>query len=75
MEYIEGDTFYNYCDARQLSLRDRLKLFQKVCSAIEYDHDRQIVHRDIKPSNTVPTINREWRLAKAWLYSQIAVEG
>lgn len=51
MEYIEGDSLYNYCDTKRLGLRDRLKLFQKVCSAIEYAHDKQIIHRDIKPSN------------------------
>lgn len=51
MEYIEGATFYNYCDAKKLGLRERLKLFQKVCSAIEYAHERHIIHRDIKPSN------------------------
>lgn len=56
MEYIEGETFYNYCDAKRLNLRDRLKLLQKVCSAIEYAHERQIIHRDIKPSNIL--INR-----------------
>jgi eukaryotic-like serine/threonine-protein kinase len=51
MEYIEGETLYNYCDKRRLDLRDRLKIFQKVCSAIDYAHSRQIIHRDIKPSN------------------------
>jgi len=51
MEYIEGDTLYNYCDAKHLETRDRLKVFQKVCSAIEYAHEKQIIHRDIKPSN------------------------
>ena len=56
MEYIEGETFYNYCDSKRLTIRDRLKLFQKVCSAIEYAHERQIIHRDIKPSNIL--INR-----------------
>jgi serine/threonine protein kinase/tetratricopeptide (TPR) repeat protein len=56
MEYIEGETLYNYCDGKRLPLRDRLKLFQKVCSAIEYAHERQIIHRDIKPSNIL--INR-----------------
>ena len=51
MEFIEGDTFYNYCDAHRLSVKDRLKLFQKVCSAIQYAHEKQIIHRDIKPGN------------------------
>ena len=56
MEYIEGETLFNYCDARRLSNSERLKIFQKICSAIEYAHERQIVHRDIKPSNIL--INR-----------------
>lgn len=51
MEYIEGETLFNYCDSRRLSIIERLKLFQKVCSAVDYAHERQIVHRDIKPSN------------------------
>ena len=51
MEYIVGETLYNYCDKKRLGTRDRLKIFQKVCSAIQYAHERQIIHRDIKPSN------------------------
>jgi serine/threonine protein kinase len=51
MEYIQGETLYNYCDSKGLDIRERLKIFQKICSAIEYAHERQIVHRDIKPSN------------------------
>ncbi|MEP7212395.1 MAG: protein kinase [Acidobacteriota bacterium] len=51
MEYIEGETLFTFCDARRMTIVDRLKLFQKICSAIDYAHERQIVHRDIKPSN------------------------
>ncbi len=51
MEYIEGQTLYQYCDKRRLDVHARVKIFQKVCSAIEYAHERQIIHRDIKPSN------------------------
>ncbi|MDM7922817.1 MAG: protein kinase [Pyrinomonadaceae bacterium] len=56
MEYVEDETLYNYCDSRKLGIRERLKIFQKVCSAIQYAHDKQIIHRDIKPSNIL--INR-----------------
>ena len=31
MEFVEGETLYNYADAKKLSVRDRLKLLQKVC--------------------------------------------
>lgn len=51
MEFIEGETLYNYCDSRRLSIPERLRLFRKICSAIQYAHSRQIIHRDIKPSN------------------------
>ncbi len=51
MEFVEGQTFYAYADANRLDLKERLKLFQKVCSAVEYAHSRHIIHRDIKPSN------------------------
>jgi eukaryotic-like serine/threonine-protein kinase len=51
MEFVEGETLYNYADSKRLSIQDRLKLFQKVCSAIDYAHEKKIIHRDIKPSN------------------------
>jgi serine/threonine protein kinase/tetratricopeptide (TPR) repeat protein len=56
MEFVEGETLYNYADAKRLNIQDRLKLFQKVCSAIDYAHEKKIIHRDIKPSNIL--INR-----------------
>jgi serine/threonine protein kinase/tetratricopeptide (TPR) repeat protein len=55
MEYIEGDTLYNFCDKKRLNTRERLKVFQKICSAIQYAHEKQIIHRDIKPSNILVT--------------------
>ena len=55
MEYIEGKPLYTYCDANQLSLTDRLKLFRSICDAVQYAHEKQVVHRDIKPSNVLVT--------------------
>ncbi len=51
MEYVEGQPINSYCSEHALSDRDRLDLFLKVCSAVQYAHDRDILHRDLKPSN------------------------
>ena len=51
MEYVEGQPITKYCDERNLAIRERLKLFLKVCDAIDYAHRNLIVHRDIKPGN------------------------
>src|SRR5258705_13661406 len=55
MEYIEGQPLYSYCDTHQLSIAERLKLFQAICDAVHYAHQKQVVHRDIKPSNVLMT--------------------
>ena len=57
MEYIEGLPLTEYAEAADLSLKDRLRLFLKVCSAVSYAHRNLVVHRDIKPSNIL--INAE----------------
>ena len=55
MEFIEGQPLYTYCDAQQLSVAERLKLFRSICDAVHYAHQKQVVHRDIKPSNVLVT--------------------
>lgn len=51
MEYVEGIRIDEYCRRTQFSVRQRLELFRRVCSAVEYAHHNLVVHRDIKPSN------------------------
>jgi tetratricopeptide (TPR) repeat protein len=51
MEYVEGEHFDVYCNARKMSVRDRLQLFLQVCNAVAYAHRTLIVHLDLKPSN------------------------
>ncbi len=55
MEYIEGEPIDRYADARQLRPAERLRLFQQVCAAVCYAHQRLVVHRDIKPGNILVT--------------------
>jgi serine/threonine-protein kinase len=51
MEYIAGEPIDRYCERREISVEERLKLFCDVCSAVEYAHRNLVVHRDLKPSN------------------------
>jgi non-specific serine/threonine protein kinase/serine/threonine-protein kinase len=55
MEYIEGVRIDDYCETKNLSIDERLKLFLAVCRGIAYAHQNLIVHRDIKPSNILVT--------------------
>ncbi|MGE3165951.1 MAG: tetratricopeptide repeat protein [Planctomycetota bacterium] len=53
MEYVRGVPITDYCDQHQLSIRERLALFVKVCSAVQHAHHKGIVHRDLKPANVL----------------------
>jgi serine/threonine-protein kinase len=62
MEYIEGESIDQYCSGHKLSIEERLRLFQGVCSAVSYAHQHLIIHRDIKPANVLVTKDGEPRL-------------
>jgi eukaryotic-like serine/threonine-protein kinase len=55
MEYVEGTTFGRYCDARNLSVGQRLELFLPICLAVQHAHQKGVIHRDLKPSNVLVT--------------------
>jgi serine/threonine protein kinase/Tfp pilus assembly protein PilF len=62
MEYVQGDLLTDWCDARRLNIRDRLRLFLQVLEAVQYAHDRHVIHRDLKPSNILVTKEGQARL-------------
>ncbi len=55
MEVIEGERVDHWCAERELSVRDRLKLFLQACEAVDFAHQNLILHRDLKPSNILVT--------------------
>jgi eukaryotic-like serine/threonine-protein kinase len=55
MEHVEGVRIDDYCNERDLPLRQRLPLVQQVCAAVQYAHQNLVVHRDLKPSNILVT--------------------
>jgi serine/threonine-protein kinase len=62
MEYVEGESVDRFCDARRLTIGERMQLFSKIVAAIAFAHRNLIVHRDIKPANILVTSEGEPKL-------------
>ena len=87
MELVRGIRITDYCDQNNLTTKERLELFIKVCQAIQHAHQKGIIHRDIKPSNILVTLHdgvpvpkvidfgiakaTEGRLTDATVYTQL----
>jgi serine/threonine protein kinase/formylglycine-generating enzyme required for sulfatase activity len=64
MELIEGQALTAYCDRYQLTLKERIGLFQAICEGVQHAHQRGIIHRDLKPGNVLVTRDGEQHLPK-----------
>jgi serine/threonine protein kinase/tetratricopeptide (TPR) repeat protein len=53
MELVKGTPIIQYCDAHQMTARERLELFLPICQAIQHAHTKGIIHRDVKPANVL----------------------
>lgn len=51
MEYMDGMNLRELLNAGNLPAEEVLRIFEQVCSALDYAHREGVVHRDIKPEN------------------------
>ncbi len=51
MELVAGEPITGYADRRRLGIGARLRLFGRVCDAVQHAHQNAVIHRDLKPSN------------------------
>ena len=55
VEFVDGAPLDVHCQAHELPVEERLRLFLDVCAAVGFAHRNLIVHRDIKPQNVLVT--------------------
>lgn len=53
LEWIEGTDIVTFVRERKLSEGGRLRLFLRLCEAVESAHRLRVLHRDLKPSNVL----------------------
>ncbi len=58
MEHAPGLPLTEHCDKHRLSTKERLELFQQVCSGVQHAHQKGVIHRDLKPSNVLVTVQQ-----------------
>lgn len=60
LEFVPDATPLNeYVVRAQLSTRQRLELFVKVCEAVHHGHQQGVIHRDLKPGNILVDVAGE----------------
>ncbi len=51
--WIEGLPLHEYVKQNRISINNRLKILENVCSAVSHAHKRGVMHLDLKPSNVL----------------------
>jgi eukaryotic-like serine/threonine-protein kinase len=74
MEFIEGTPITRFVQQKNVDLRGRLKLFLKLCSAVDLAHQNQIIHRDIKPNNVLVKRDDEPKLLDFGIAKLLSVD-
>ncbi len=62
MEYVDGRPITTHCNEAELTVSDRLAVFDQVTEAVAAAHRQLVVHRDLKPPNILVASNGNAKL-------------
>ncbi len=74
MEFVDGLNLRQIHSSKKLRPHDALSLIPRICDALQYAHDQNVVHRDIKPENILITEQGEPKIADFGLAKLIGEE-
>lgn len=57
MEFVDGMPIDDYVLLNDLSVRQIVQIFGRVCRAVSSAHERGVIHRDLKPANILVDAN------------------
>lgn len=68
MKLVEGERLDDHV-RQKLGLRERLRIFERMCEAVSFAHAHGVIHRDLKPSNVMvgpfgEVLVMDWGVAK-----------
>jgi serine/threonine-protein kinase len=72
MEYAEGLPLTDHWQQKGGTIRECLRLFRRVCAAVQYAHSHAIIHRDLKPSNILVNESGEVKLLDFGIAKQLS---
>jgi serine/threonine-protein kinase len=62
MELVQGTRIDQHLATARAPMSQRLRLFEEVCDAVAFAHQRLVVHRDLKPANVLVAADGHVRL-------------
>ncbi len=62
LEHVAGEPIDRWCEARELAVDARLRLFLDVLDAVAHAHHHLILHRDLKPANILVAASGQVKL-------------
>ena len=71
MDYVRGVPLTQYVRDKKPPLEVVLKLFARVCEAMQYAHKKGVIHRDLKPSNILVDVAGEPKILDFGLAKQV----